>query len=106
MKRNKYYRTYRRDQYRPYRPRFEIFSLDNENRGGEAWRWICSYIISEKLYCSGLITGVDNLKKVKKVCISKIYKASVSNTGEEGGNYREINCEEKKLKIGVNLYFL
>lgn len=73
MKRNKYYRTYRRDQYRPYRPRFEIFSLDNENRGGEAWRWICSYVISEKLYCSGLITGVDNLKKVKKVCISKIY---------------------------------
>lgn len=49
---------------------------------------------------------MDNLKKVKKVCISKIYKASVSNTGEEGGNYREINCEEKKLKIGVNLYFL
>lgn len=58
-----------------------------------------------------ILFGIDNRcgqfeKSEKGMYFENIrYKASVSNTGE-GGNYREINCEEKKLKIDVNLYFL
>lgn len=76
-------------------------------------------IISEKLYCSRLITGVDNLKKVnlreKNMYFENIqYKTSISNV--EKKNYREIDYEEKNYfflfiwfvirELDINLYFL